>query len=212
MTKQERESMLYDEFDKFTSEPGELIYSYYLRYAKLINDMNMISMSMTPMQINTKFVNHLQPEWSSSPQTQYQAQPTEVYPPYQHYQSSTLITQQLIQSPPLQSYAPTVVQQPPTYQPDTGLAIPTFLLSDDPIESLNKALIFLSSVYRSKFPPTNNQLRTSSNPRTQAIIQNDQVTVQNVQGRQSQGYIGNARNNQALGARVINTVGNAWAN
>ncbi|GKD24268.1 hypothetical protein Tco_1230482 [Tanacetum coccineum] len=64
MTKQERESMLYDEFDKFTSEPGESIYSYYLRYAKLINDINMIPMSMTPMQNNTKFVNHLQPEWS----------------------------------------------------------------------------------------------------------------------------------------------------
>nr|GEV02588.1 retrovirus-related Pol polyprotein from transposon TNT 1-94 [Tanacetum cinerariifolium] len=65
MTKQECESMLYDELDKFTSELEESIQSYYLRYAKLINDMNMIPMSMTPMQINTKFVNHLQPEWSS---------------------------------------------------------------------------------------------------------------------------------------------------
>ncbi|GJZ04062.1 hypothetical protein Tco_0537337 [Tanacetum coccineum] len=104
------------------------------------------------------------------------------------------------QTPPLQSYAPTVVQQPPTFQPDTGLAIPKFLLTDDPIESLNKARIFLSSVYRSKFPPTNNQLRTSSNPRTQPTIQNGQVTVQNVQSRQSQGYTGNAGNNQASGA------------
>ncbi|GJR02044.1 hypothetical protein Tco_0525028 [Tanacetum coccineum] len=58
-------SMLYDEFDKLTSEPRESIHSYYLRYAKLINDMNMIPMSMSNMQINTKFVNHLQPEWSS---------------------------------------------------------------------------------------------------------------------------------------------------
>ncbi|GKE37586.1 hypothetical protein Tco_1460991 [Tanacetum coccineum] len=65
MTKQERESMLYDEFDKFTSEPGESIHSYYLRYAKLITDIKMIHMSMLNMQINTKFVNHLQPEWSS---------------------------------------------------------------------------------------------------------------------------------------------------
>ncbi|GJW19833.1 hypothetical protein Tco_0027269 [Tanacetum coccineum] len=45
MTKQERESMLYDEFDKFTYEPGESIYSYYLRYVKLINDMKMIPIS-----------------------------------------------------------------------------------------------------------------------------------------------------------------------
>ncbi|GJU28603.1 hypothetical protein Tco_1167224 [Tanacetum coccineum] len=56
MTKQERESMLYDEFNKFTSEPGESIHSYYLRYAKLINDMKMIPMSMSNMQINIKFL------------------------------------------------------------------------------------------------------------------------------------------------------------
>ncbi|GJZ93627.1 retrovirus-related pol polyprotein from transposon TNT 1-94 [Tanacetum coccineum] len=140
----------------------------------LINDMRMIPMTMSPMKINTKFVNHLQPEWSS--------------------------------------YSPIVVQQPPTFQPDTGLAIPNFLPTDDPIKSLNKDMIFLSSVYCSKFHPTNKQLRTSSNPIAQATIHNGQVTVQNVQGRQSQGYAGNAGNNQASGARVINTVGNAGAN
>ncbi|GJW95533.1 hypothetical protein Tco_0175205 [Tanacetum coccineum] len=217
MTKQEHESMLYDEFDKFTSEPGESIHSYYLIFDKLINDMNMIYMTMTPMQINTKFMNHLQPEWSrfvtaakqarnlhkplallantyntppsySSNQTQYQAQPSKVYQPYQQYQSSTPITQQLIQSPPLQSYAPIIVPYPPTYQPDTGLAIPTFLPTDDPIASLNKAMI------------------------TQATIHNSQVMVQNVQGRQSQGYASNAGNNQASGARVINAVGNTGVN
>ncbi|GKA53215.1 retrovirus-related pol polyprotein from transposon TNT 1-94 [Tanacetum coccineum] len=64
MTKQENESMLYDKFDKFTPELGESVHSYYPRFAKLINDMNMIPMSMTLMQINTKFVNYLHPEWS----------------------------------------------------------------------------------------------------------------------------------------------------
>ncbi|GKC42539.1 retrovirus-related pol polyprotein from transposon TNT 1-94 [Tanacetum coccineum] len=61
---QERELKLYDDFDRFTSEKGESIHLYYLRYAKLINDMNIINITMTPIQINTKFVNHLQPEWS----------------------------------------------------------------------------------------------------------------------------------------------------
>nr|GEW36170.1 hypothetical protein [Tanacetum cinerariifolium] len=89
MTKQE-----HNEFNKFISDLGESIHSYYLRYAKLINDMKMIPMSMSNMKINIKFVNHLQPEWS----------------------------------------------------------------------------------------------------------------------RQSQGYTGNARNKQALGARVVNTLGNAWTN
>ncbi|GKE37001.1 hypothetical protein Tco_1460406 [Tanacetum coccineum] len=58
LTKQERESKLYDEFIV------ETIQSYYLRFAKLINDMNIIGMSMKTLQINTKFVNHLQLEWS----------------------------------------------------------------------------------------------------------------------------------------------------
>ncbi|GKB30420.1 retrovirus-related pol polyprotein from transposon TNT 1-94 [Tanacetum coccineum] len=31
---------------------------------KLINDMHTIGMEMKPLQVNTKFVNHLQPEWS----------------------------------------------------------------------------------------------------------------------------------------------------
>ncbi|GJZ38750.1 retrovirus-related pol polyprotein from transposon TNT 1-94 [Tanacetum coccineum] len=149
--------------DKFTSKPVELIHSYYLRFTKLINDMKMIPMTMSPMQINTKFMNLLQPKWSRFVTTAKQANDL-------HRVTFD------------QFYAPTVVQQPPTYQPDTGLAIPTFLPSDDPIESLNKAMIFLSSLYHSKFPPMINQLQTSSNPRTQATIQNGQVTVQNVQG------------------------------
>ncbi|GJV73714.1 retrovirus-related pol polyprotein from transposon TNT 1-94 [Tanacetum coccineum] len=64
LTLHERESNLCVEFDKFTSELGELLHSYYWRYAKLINDMNITGMSMQNIQINTKFVNHLQLEWS----------------------------------------------------------------------------------------------------------------------------------------------------
>ncbi|GJR96488.1 hypothetical protein Tco_0268662 [Tanacetum coccineum] len=61
---QERESKLYDDFDMFTSTPGETIHSCYMRFAQLINDMHTIRMKMRPMQVNTKFANHLQPEWS----------------------------------------------------------------------------------------------------------------------------------------------------
>ncbi|GJY17209.1 hypothetical protein Tco_0388700 [Tanacetum coccineum] len=41
---------------------GETIHKYYLRFAQLINDMNTIGMSMQNLQVNTKFVNNLQPE------------------------------------------------------------------------------------------------------------------------------------------------------
>nr|GEV87227.1 hypothetical protein [Tanacetum cinerariifolium] len=42
---------------------------------------------------------------------------------------------------------------------------------DDPIAYLNKAMAFLTAVASSRFPSTNNQLLTSSNPRNQATIQ-----------------------------------------
>ncbi|GJX38074.1 hypothetical protein Tco_0251377 [Tanacetum coccineum] len=62
--------------------------------------------------------------------------------------------------------------------PQTRLAVPSLLPGDDPIACLNKAMAFMSTVMASRFPPTNNQLRTSSNPRNQATIQDGRVTVQ----------------------------------
>ncbi|GJW88827.1 hypothetical protein Tco_0164167, partial [Tanacetum coccineum] len=44
LTKQERESKLADEFDRFTSEKEETIQSYYMRFEKLMNDINIIGL------------------------------------------------------------------------------------------------------------------------------------------------------------------------
>ncbi|GJR09550.1 hypothetical protein Tco_0792202 [Tanacetum coccineum] len=43
---QEKECKLYDEFDKFLFVKGETMYQYYWRFAQLINNMNVINMSM----------------------------------------------------------------------------------------------------------------------------------------------------------------------
>ncbi|GJU14670.1 hypothetical protein Tco_1142636 [Tanacetum coccineum] len=51
-------------------------------------------------------------------------------------------------------------------------------------------MAFLTAAASSRFPFTNNQLRTSSNPRNQANIQDGQVTVQQVHVRQGQNYSG----------------------
>ncbi|GKC77151.1 hypothetical protein Tco_1127925 [Tanacetum coccineum] len=68
-------------------------------------------------------------------------------------------------------------------QLDSSL-VPVFTQGDDPIAHLNKVMAFLSAVAASRFPSTNNQLRTSSNSRQQATIQDGRVTVQQVKGRQ----------------------------
>ncbi|GJY01348.1 hypothetical protein Tco_0359500 [Tanacetum coccineum] len=51
-------------------------------------------------------------------------------------------------------------------------------------------MAFLIAVASLRFASTNNQLRTFSNPRNQATIQDDRVMVQQVQGRQWQSYYG----------------------
>ncbi|GJT02957.1 hypothetical protein Tco_0824126 [Tanacetum coccineum] len=66
--------------------------------------------------------------------------------------------------------------------------VPVFYPVDDLIACLNKAMAFLTVVASSRFPTTNNQLRTSSNPRNQATIQDGRVTVQQVQRRQGQNF------------------------
>nr|GFB44386.1 hypothetical protein [Tanacetum cinerariifolium] len=72
-------------------------------------------------------------------------------------------------------------------------------------------MAFLTAVASLRFPSTNNQLRTLSNPRNHATIQDDRVTVQQVYGRgqnyPSTGYKSNAtsfRGNNASGqTRVV---------
>ncbi|GJS85299.1 hypothetical protein Tco_0751840 [Tanacetum coccineum] len=56
---QEKEYKLYDEFDKFSFVKGETLYQYYWIFSQLINNMNVINMSMRPVQVNTKFLNSL---------------------------------------------------------------------------------------------------------------------------------------------------------
>nr|GEY27088.1 hypothetical protein [Tanacetum cinerariifolium] len=175
LTKQERESKLADEFDRFTSEKGETIQSYYMRFAILMNDINIIGLHMTRLQVNTKFVNHLQPEWSRfvtgvkqarnlhkvsfdklyaylkqneqdaneyNPQMPVVAQqqpyiPQPTYEPPVVYQQPSTIYQQ----------PPAIYQQPPTKPTslDSGFIVPNFLPMDDPIASLNKAMMFLTT-------------------------------------------------------------------
>ncbi|GKC95433.1 integrase, catalytic region, zinc finger, CCHC-type containing protein, partial [Tanacetum coccineum] len=92
---------------------------------------------------------------------------------------------------------------------DSGLVVPVFNQGDDPISCLNKAMAFLTAVASLRFPSTNNQLRTSSNPRNQATIQDDRVTMQQVQGRQGQSYAGNSYKGNATSSGGNNAGGQA---
>nr|GEV02960.1 hypothetical protein [Tanacetum cinerariifolium] len=69
-------------------------------------------------------------------------------------------------------YAPAIHPQSEFSSPDTGLVVLVFQKGDDPIDAIYQMMSFLNLIVTLWYPPMNNQLRTSSNPRQQAIINN----------------------------------------
>nr|GEW42022.1 hypothetical protein [Tanacetum cinerariifolium] len=61
------------------------------------------------------------------------------------------------------------------------------------IKKLTNTLSQHTQSYKTYLPQTNNQLKTSSNTRNQATVQDGRVVVQNVQGRLNRGLWNNAR-------------------
>ncbi|GKB96961.1 hypothetical protein Tco_0983098, partial [Tanacetum coccineum] len=104
------------------------------------------------------------------------------YPSQPQFNHSSVASSYLYQSqmnhqtssvPQIAYPSPQVTTQPMTESPllDSSFVVPVFSPGDDLIACLNKAMAFLIVVASSRFPSTNNQLRTSSNPRNHAIIQ-----------------------------------------
>ncbi|GJZ53219.1 retrovirus-related pol polyprotein from transposon TNT 1-94 [Tanacetum coccineum] len=122
--------------------------------------------------------------------------------PIHHQQHHTPVNplQQSVSPQPFIS--PLVIQQPQAEFPqlDFSLVVPTFQQGEDPIDCINKAMAFLS-VVASRFPPSNNQLRTSSNPSNQSTIQDGRVIVQQIQGRQTQSFAGTGNRGIATTSR-----------
>ncbi|PWA78396.1 hypothetical protein CTI12_AA215480 [Artemisia annua] len=59
----EKKLQLLWEYEKFTSEPGESLESYYSRFSKIVNDLNRNNIKFENLIFNIKFLLSLQPEW-----------------------------------------------------------------------------------------------------------------------------------------------------
>nr|GEX60868.1 hypothetical protein [Tanacetum cinerariifolium] len=94
---------------------------------------------------------------------------------------------------PYVEYAPTAYQQSEFSSPNTRLVVLVFQKGDDLIDAINHMMSFLTAVVTLRYPATNNQLRTSSNPRQQATINNERVTIQPIQERQNSMTAGSSR-------------------
>nr|GEW65835.1 putative ribonuclease H-like domain-containing protein [Tanacetum cinerariifolium] len=182
---QERECKLYDEFDKFAYRKGESLRDYYLIFSLLLNDMNIYNMKLE--QFQSYHQHQFQPQAStnqSSPygtqyhSSQYASQSPSsthlslTYPSNDFQSSVNHNVYNPSSSMPHMEYALAVHQQTEFTPPDTGLVVLVFQKGDDPIDAINQMMSFLTLVVTSRYSPTNNQLRTSSNPRQQATINN----------------------------------------
>ncbi|GJZ34457.1 hypothetical protein Tco_0580274 [Tanacetum coccineum] len=164
LTKEDRESQLYDEFKRFKMLPRENINEYYVHFHKLVNDIRNIIMKMPNIQLNSKFINNMSPEWDRiTPATNDQLAFVLIVQP--HAQSSH------VQSHPYPSSSTNpqslqYLQFPETSQIDSG-----YTQTDEILDKLTKQMELLAQSFRATLPQTNNQLRTSSNTQNQATIQ-----------------------------------------
>ncbi|GKA88579.1 hypothetical protein Tco_0810343 [Tanacetum coccineum] len=168
LTKQERECKLYDEFDMFAYKKGETLRDFYLIFSLLLNDMYIYNVKLEQFQVNTKFLNTLPPEWSkfvTDVKLVRDLRTTNID------QLHAYLGQHEFQANEVRLM----------HERNSDLLA---LQGDDPIDAINHMMSFLSVVVTSLYPTTNNQLRISPNPRQQATINNERVTLQLVQGRQ----------------------------
>ncbi|GJZ05983.1 integrase, catalytic region, zinc finger, CCHC-type containing protein [Tanacetum coccineum] len=192
LTKDDRESQLYDEFEHFCQIKGEPIHVYYVRFTKLINDMRNIKMTMPRMQLNSKFVNNMLPEWSrfitevklnrGLKESNFDRLYAYLKQHEVHANENKMMMERFIQptNDPLALVSNASNQKYPTqssessqssnqpsitdnFQLDTGSTS-----IDNLIESQTNTLALLNQSFKAHLPQMNNQLRTSSNERKNA--------------------------------------------
>nr|GFA65933.1 hypothetical protein [Tanacetum cinerariifolium] len=152
---QEKKAKLFNEWERFTSNEGESIESYYHRFLKLMNDLNRNKHFPEKIASNLKFLNNLQPEWSVH-QTKdlHTADYTQLYDFLKYNQKEHLIKQS--------SFNQNYLRQPMTNPEDIT----------DSTTAMNMAFVLMAKAFKLNYlTPTNNNQRISSNPRNRQIAQ-----------------------------------------
>nr|GEZ14057.1 hypothetical protein [Tanacetum cinerariifolium] len=147
---QEKKAKLFNEWERFTSNEGELIESYYHRFLKLMNDLKRNKHFPEKIASNLKFLNNLQPEWSRHViivhQTMdlYTADYTQLYDFLKYNQKENYL-QQIMPNPE-----------------DIT----------DPTTAMHMALALMAKAFKLNYSTlANNNQRISSNPRNRKIAQ-----------------------------------------
>ncbi|GJS92423.1 retrovirus-related pol polyprotein from transposon TNT 1-94 [Tanacetum coccineum] len=211
---QQQKEELFDEYERFRAIGNESIHDYFVRFHKLINDMKITQLDIPTHQMNTKFVNNLPPYWAKYvtnvknnkdiSATTYVELYTYLksYEPHamktlkKHEQSTNIVDPLAYLAQTTHYHAPTqtTTPPPPQYGPltsSTPQQVPQS--SNDAMLATMNQIINLLSGFQKQFPPTNNQLRTSSNSRSHATVHDGQIITETVQ-RRAPGNVGNTGN------------------
>nr|GEV63085.1 hypothetical protein [Tanacetum cinerariifolium] len=177
-----------DAKDIWDNHKGESIHYYYIWFAKLINDMRNIKMTMSRMQLNSMFVNNMLPEWgrfvtavklnrglrdSNYDQLyaylkQHETHAKENKMMLERFSQNTMdplalmsnVSNPQLYSPSSSTSSSTQVPQPLVDNPHLDLSL---FPAKNLIKNLTNTLALLTQSYKTFLPQTNNQLRTSSN-------------------------------------------------
>ncbi|GJV40226.1 hypothetical protein Tco_1418666 [Tanacetum coccineum] len=199
VTSHVRHSRLMDEFDKFSAKEGESLKYVYERLTTLENIMDRNNVRPIQLSINTKFLNCLQPVEQICYHASKARKAAKNHDPLALLAHSNASSSQ---SHANSSYSPqpyyvthplSIVDYEEEYQGE--------LQGDSQEDKLTTAMILLARAITQRFSTsTNNRLRTSSNTKNQAVIQDGRVDIQT----KNAGYGGNghyARDCQKLRVR-----------
>nr|GEY08056.1 hypothetical protein [Tanacetum cinerariifolium] len=187
---QEKKAKLFNEWERFTSNKGESIESYYHRFLKLMNDLKRNKHFPEKIASNLKFLNNLQPEWSRHVTIVHQtkdlhnADYTQLYDflKYNQKEVDELKAERLAKtqdSLALMANSNNPYVFPAPHQ-DQSLFNQNYLQQPmpnpkditDPITVMNMALTLMAKAFKLNYStPTNNNQRISSNPKNMQIAQ-----------------------------------------
>nr|GEV34618.1 hypothetical protein [Tanacetum cinerariifolium] len=213
---QEKNAKLFNEWERFTSNDGESIESYYHRFLKLMNDLKRNKHFPKKTASNLKFLNNLQPEWSRHVTIVHQtkdlhtADYTQLYDflKYNQKEVDDLKAERLARTQdPLALMAisnnpytfPVLHQDQPSFN-QNYMQQPMQNPKDitDPTIAMNMALALMGKAFKLNYStPTNNNQRISSNPRNRQIAQSGNLNgyndVHNVENQVIQHAVQNPR-------------------
>ncbi|GJV97265.1 retrovirus-related pol polyprotein from transposon TNT 1-94 [Tanacetum coccineum] len=208
-TLQQRKEDLFDEYERFRAIGNESIHDYFVRFHKLVNDMKITQLNIPTHQMNTKFVNNLPAYWGKYVTNVKQNMDISTTPyvqiythlkAYEPHAKKTLKKQEQSTSivDPL-AYVAHTTSAPALSSPSTPSPQPTAQSPNDALMATMTQIANLLSGFQKQFPPTNNQLRTSSNSRTHATVHDGHIVTEPIQ-RKAPGNVGNTG---ARGKKVI---------